>query len=358
MITFGLIITILLIILGFLFKSNKIISVLQFLWIAILLIGSNGGMDYNVHEMIFSEATSNFNLLSLSWLYKLICFLFGNMGYEFVVMNSIVSILILIILYKLIFTNTKNSAMTLSLFMIFPLADCIIQKRNFAALGIGLIGLFLLLRESKPKDRILSFVLILISAQVHPLFYVYLLVWFLMKYDYNKLRYMVLLLTVLGFFLIPITPNLASFFMSDSKINFYFYTAKIPLYQSLCWWILHACFYMLFQIIFKFSKIDNKNKKIINNLQKLNLIMFIFIFLYYYEPSFFRIYRNVLILFYIGVGICFESKKLLKNQFYAYLCLIIFAVLVFISQFVIFGDFGFERLINPIFEDNYILNGG
>ena len=242
--------------------------------------------------------------------------------------------------------------------MIFPLADCIIQKRNFAALGIGLSGFYFLLRDNKTYDKTLSFVLILLSAQIHPLFYVYLLVWLLFKFDYNKLKYIVFFLVILGFCIIPIAPKLASLFMSSSKVNFYFYTAKIPLYQSVCWWILHFLFFSLFNIIFKYSKIDSKNNKFIINLKKLNLILFIFLFLYYYEPSFFRIYRNLLILFYIGVAICFESKSLFKNQFYAYLCLIIFVFLVFISQFVVFGDFGFERLINPILKIIIYLNRG
>ena len=109
MIIFGLIITIILIILGFLFKNNKIITVLQFAWIFVLLVGSNGGMDYNVHEMIFSESINNFSFFSLSWVYRFICLLFGNMGYDFVVMNSFVSIIILVILYKLISYNTSNT---------------------------------------------------------------------------------------------------------------------------------------------------------------------------------------------------------------------------------------------------------
>lgn len=352
--TIWFILTIIIIILGFLFNKSKFYNYIQFIWIGILMAGNAGGMDFNVHEFIFNEAgESGVIFLSSSWLYKLFCNVFFILGYTFTNMNTIISILSLIVIYKLINNNTEKRCLVTSLFMIFPFADCIIQKRNFCAMIFAIIGLWFLLKNQN-ENKLKSLILIIIAAQIHPTFYVYLLVWFLFKFDLKKIKKYIPILIVISFIMIPIIPKLASFIFPGSKITFYFETAKIPLYQSICWWILHYVYFILFNIIFKLTECEDKT--ILNGLTKLNYIMLIFLCLYYYEPTFFRIYRNLLLIFFIGIGICYDLEKGLPKKKLGYtILLVLFSVLVFTSQFVIFGDFGFDRLIVPIFTENLIL---
>lgn len=353
------IITIFIIILGFIFNKSKIFNVIQFIWIGILMAGNTGGMDFNVHEWFFYGAVENgVTIFANSWLFGLICQIFGKMGMNFIQTNLIVSVILLFLIYSIIHKNTKLCSLVTSLFMIFPLADSIIQKRNFWAMAIGTLAFLILLNNPDKKGKIKSLVLILVATQIHPTFYVYLIVWILIKLDLEKIKRIIKVLIIISFIIIPVLPNLAAIIFPASKITLYFTTLKIPLYQSVCWWILHIIYFILFNCIIKYSTVEDGKKMVfLNNLLKLNYIMLIFMCLYYYEPTFFRIYRNTLILFYIGIGICYDSQKFLtKYKFLYTMALVIFSILVFTSQFIIFGKFGFNGLIKPIFTENMLFN--
>lgn len=355
----SLIFTILLIIMGFIFKKSKILWGIQIFWMWILMAGSIGGVDWTTHNNIFYEALS-VKIFDDSWLYKLFCYPFVSNGYTFATFNLVISTILLILLFAIIKKNSKNVCTVTSLIYIFPLADSIIQKRNFCALVIFLLGVLPLIKGEK-KSNIKFLIFTFLAAQIHSSYYLYFLIFPLMKLDYKKLNKILSIILVMAFIAIPFIPKIAMVFVPSSKVNFYFSTLKIPLYQSICWWCLQLIFTFLFFKLFDTNSklieylkinIDEKTKEEYDKLKQLNKILLIFMPLYYYEPTFFRFFRNMLFVNYIYISKIFDkTDKNYKEVVLVFGAIICFALLVFLSQFVIFGK-GFNYLGVPIFEAN------
>ena len=355
----SLLFTTLLIIAGFVFKKSKMLWSIQILWMWILMAGSNGGVDWTTHNNIFYSSLS-FKVFDDSWLYKLFCYPFVKNGYDFATFNLVISTVLLIILFGIIKRNSKNICAVTSLIYIFPLADSIIQKRNFCALIIFLLGIFPLLKSEK-KSSIKFCIFTFLAAQVHSSYYLYFLILPLMKLDYEKLNKAIVFFLMGAFIAIPFIPKIAMIFVPAAKVNFYFSTLKIPLYQSICWWSLQLIFTYLFlkefdinSKLMKYLKIeeDINEKSEYSKLKQFNKILLIFMPLYYYEPTFFRFFRNMLFVNYIYISKIFDkTEKNYKDVIMVFGSIVCFALLVFLSQFVLFGK-GFDYLGVPIFEAN------
>lgn len=354
-----LLITIVLIVLGFIFRKSKILWTIQILWMWILMAGSNGGVDWTTHTNIFYSSGS-IEIFGDSWLYKIMCLPFLEKGLGFYEFNFVISTILIVIMCYLIKKYSKNYCFVTSLIYIYPLADSIIQKRNFCALVIFLCGILPLIKNEK-RCNLKFLIFTIIAAQIHSSFYLYLLILPLLLLKDKKLNNYIKILVPICFLLIPFIPKIAQLFVPAAKVNFYFYQLKIPFYQSVCWWILQITFTLLFSKIIKANKEINKflgNDYIENNrLDKLNKIMLLFMPFYYYEPTFFRFYRNILFVNYIECSKIFDSADVLYKKTASTVGLMAcFAVIVFLSQFVFFGK-GFEYLVVPIFEQNSILGG-
>ncbi|PQH03427.1 hypothetical protein CUS45_13305, partial [Enterococcus faecium] len=78
---------------------------------------------------------------------------------------------------------------------------------------------------------------------------------------------------------------------------------------------------------------------------------------YYYNSTFFRFVRNLLIIFYANIanfepiGYVFTKSLIIKNVIYISLL-----VSLFMFFYVFFGDLDFSDLVKPIFEYNKILD--
>ena len=357
--TISLLITIFLIFLGIIFRKNKVIWGIQILWIWILLSFNTGGSDWNVHKHFFVSSINGFSIFSSAWLYQLICYPFAKLGIDFFYMNFIVSTIALIFYLRLIYKNSDKYCFVTSLFMIFPLADSIIQKRNFLACIIFLYGVFKVLNEE--KNYTLKYTIYtLIAAQIHSAFYIYLVFIPFLSCNIKSLKKYIPMFTIIAFCMIPFFPYIAKLLLGSTslafKVDYYFKTFKIPFYQSCCWWILHLVFYFIFK---KFSNssygLSEKEQKMKLVLDKLNLLLLLLIPLYYYEATFFRLYRNLLLVNYIFLGkYIYKNNKWTKDMFFGTAVTVCFITLVFCSQFVMFG-LGFDFLVKPLFENNLVI---
>lgn len=355
----SLLITIFLITLGFIYRKNKFVWFLQFIWMWILMAGSNGGVDWTVHKDIFTKYSLNFKILDESWLYKMFCYPFVINGYTFYQFNFVISTILLLVLFHLIKKYSKNVCFVTSLIYIYPLADSIIQKRNFCALVIFLCGIFPLIYKEKRGD--IKFILCtFLAAQVHMSYYLYFIIYPLIKLENKYLNKVIKNAVFLAFLCTPFIPQIASLFVNSEKVKFYFLELKIPFYQSCCWWGVQMIFTYLFAKINNIKNTINENLNIKTenyneNALKLNKIMLVFMPLYYYEPTFFRFFRNIIFVNYVEASSIFDNKNTIyKNEFIIMFILVLFVILMFLSQFVFFGK-GFEYLCIPIFQANSFL---
>lgn len=355
-------ITILLIVCGLINKNSKIIYILQMLWIWILIAFNTGGMDWVVHEQIF-EASFNISykitfeeIINGGMFYNYICKFFSILGYDFFIVNLFLSTIEIFILHKIITKNTKNRCIVLSLFIVYPLVETIIQKRNFAASICILMGMNFLLQDR--KGNILKYIICcLIAAQFHVVAYIYILFAFLYKIDIKKLEKLIPIVCIVGYILIPVLPRLAAFIFPASKVQLYFYDLRLGIIDTVCWTILHILFVYLLKRFRNQAMKENKEEvKFTDKVYKINLISLIFLPLYYYEPTFIRIFRNLLILDYIVISYYFPTGSFIKKKVFENILLYIsFLIMVFLLVYVITGR-GFYVLVEPLFYNNLIFN--
>lgn len=349
-----LFISVILCILGFLFKKSKIVSYIQVIWMIILMGGNCNGMDYDVHLIYYSSALTA-KVGDNAWLYKFICKPFAINGFEFYICNMVITITLMIILYKSIKRKTQNISMVLSLMYIFPFIDCIIQKRNFCASVIFIIGTILYLENNKKRNLIIA---ILIASQIHPSFYMYIIILpiIFLKKNYKFFLGSGIIVAFLGMLYIPkLSQLLLGGTVYASKINLYFVQLKIPLYQAICWMILHTIFVCVFYYILENSKRNCKDENVIKELdmlKKINSSTLLYMPFYYYEPTFFRFFRNLLIVNYIYYAFCMKKYyKNTKNNFMIDIFLVVYLILIFLTQYVFLG-YGFDILVKPLLENN------
>ena len=117
--------------------------------------------------------------------------------------------------------------------------------------------------------------------------------------------------------------------------------------------ILHFMFFILISLFVK--KVKNNNEKDNSyeiEIYKLNMISLLLIPLYYYEPTFIRIYRGLLVFNYILIAN--KESKLTKNRFYFTALWFLYLIIVYLLIYVITGS-GFDSVVEPEFVNNYFI---
>lgn len=349
-------ITIILIALGFIFNKSKLILGIQFIWMWILIGLNNGGTDYDVYQGIFRTAY-NFKIFGYTdSLFYSIYYLFKNSDKTLIFANSVMTIISLILIFSRTLKFTNKKGIVTSLMLVFPLIDNIIQKKNFYASSIVILSFSLLLNEKVKHRKILSLIMIIIASRIHSSALIYLIFWFLYMIPIEKIKKILPVLLTGAFISIPIIPKIASIFFHSAKIQLYFYTLKISAFDSICWMILHLVFTIIIIIFCKQPKsgLTDEQKKYEQNVYKLNLILLIMLPLYYYEPTFFRIYRNLMIFNYIVIANR-QSKLTNKTSLFLTISWIAYIIATFLLTDVIIAD-AYRIKIVSSFTNNEFLN--
>lgn len=153
--------TIVLICLGFYKKRSLILSRLQMVWIWIIIALNNGGMDFAGNREIYEYSINEtIRFPSGGWLSALLARLSGFYGLSYWQYNAILCTVVLIILFVVINKFTEQVSLYLSLFMIFPFAESVIQKRWFLMMVLAFVA-FICVSENKYVYAILWFILAL-----------------------------------------------------------------------------------------------------------------------------------------------------------------------------------------------------
>jgi len=354
---FYMAITIFLIIFGFFIKKSKFLYFIQMFWMWILIAFNNGGADYRVHLNIYNASVnSDINLLNGSSLYFLLCKIFYQRGFHFISLNILLSTFICIYLYIFIKSKSKNPCFAVSLFYLYPLADCIIQKRWFLANTIILIGLDILLKNTKKiKNICIFFVFLVIAYQIHVAAIIYIILGILVMMPEEKIRKIMFIFIIGAYSSIPIIPSIAALFFPKSKVQLYFEILRLGFFDFFAWTFFNLSFVFLFWLIYKYYGFDNSNK-ISKDTYALNRGACVYLPLYYYEPTFIRFYRGILLYNYICISNIQPKNSIYKKN--VLICTIIGiaeSMAAFVFIYIITG-MGFDKLVLPIFENNIVLN--
>lgn len=346
--------TAILVILGLIFKKSKILFLCQIIFAWILLAFNTDSADYIVHLNIFNSVQKDISIISnKGGLYSLICYFFRSNNLEFEIMNILLNTLAMIVLIVIINKLTDKVCFVTSLFFIFPYFNYVIQKRFFLASVIIVLALYFELRNRK-GDRIISVILCIVAAQIHVTAYTYLVYIFLFRVPMKKLKKILPIMILLSIILIPVLPKLALIVFPASKVELYFLKLKLGIDDALFWTCFHLLFVLIIYILYKKNK--SEGNIFLEKVLKLNLISLIFVSLYYYEPTFFRIFRTLLIFNYICLAnMQLNGVAIKKKMFFITNFQICYALFSFIVVHIIVS-MGFDKIILPIFESNMIIN--
>lgn len=347
-----------LVILGFIYKNNKRIFNLQFLWIWILVSFNNGGSDYVGYQDMFKAFSLHldFNFLTGGKLYSLGAYLFNKIGFSLEEYTFFTTTIALLLIYYLMKKYSSNISFVNSCLILFPLTDNIIQKRNFLAMVAILYGILFLIEKNRYYTiKFLFFVLV--SYNFHILGIVYLFLILIPYFSLKSIKIISYIGTIFTIIIIPFLDKIAKFCFSfvSSKVNVYFedLSLRLPLHKVAFFVFIHLV--MFYFVLFFYKTLKEKNKFSIS-IMKLNYLFLLVIPLYYYNSTFLRFYRNVFLLNYIFIGNCLVKKEVNKLKENTGIFFIIYLISLFLIMYVLFGQARYEGLIKPLFEHNYILN--
>ena len=225
-----------LIILGFLFVKNRGVAAAILIFDWILFAFNRGNADYIPYFQIFNHAkiSASVDFISESG-WQFLCVLsrdFFHMGYES--FRAFVSTIALIILFCGAIHFTKNIALFMALFNVFPMLLFIVQIRSFLAFAIVFFGIRFL--EKKNTPNVIAYILLVILATtIHTSSLFYLLFLIVVYIDNSKLTKAVLIWCIAGIAIVlPLFTRFSGVFGKYSK----YLKGEVSTFSKICILIL------------------------------------------------------------------------------------------------------------------------
>lgn len=346
---------IVLILLGVFFRKSNILFAIQGLWMVILFGFNCGGMDFIGNENIYLNATPKVGLYDMFTNY--LSYSFRMHGIDFVHYNLYVGIMVFLLLFWVISKFTANRSFVLSLIMIYPFVEFVIQKRYFYCMVLLVCAMAFL--NMKNRFGYIGFcILVFIAMQFHAsaaIFYVFVIYYLLPKKYRKKVFVSLAILFAVGYRFIP---DIASKFVAAQKVQLYFYTlaGNSSFFKFIFWVCLHCSYIYLFRWFVGKEKVE-QNKQLSSNVLDYNYISLVFMPLYAFDPVFFRLYRPIIIWNYICLANCIQHRKhfITLSKVKMIILQVGLCVGTFIIFYVLVGA-GFDKQVVPIFDENLFLN--
>lgn len=184
---FSIVLTLAFIILGLFRKDSKFITSVLLVLIYVLFAFEHSDGDYEGYLDMFAEITSGLDLI-YEPLYVWSCMLAGNYGLDFDNMRMIISLFEVVILYYVTWRYTKNTAMVLALFFIFPATLDAELFRFLFGMMMSILGVSFLITYRSKKNIALYLLCVSIGALYHTSCWLYLIYLLLLIEDSKKLR--------------------------------------------------------------------------------------------------------------------------------------------------------------------------
>ena len=349
-------ITIIMILLGFIFRQSRILFALQGIWLWILTGFNSGGVDFAINQDLFMNSQLNLSVgEGLTVLYDF----FKNRGMNFITYNVITTLIAYILIFYIINKNSKNKCIVASLLYFYPAVDFVVQKRFFLAMALLLVAVQYLGKEDK-KSRIKYIFLVLLSALCHVsalLYFVPFVFQFVQKKYRNKL---IIILSLIGIVISKYLGKILSFlpFVSSTKIQLYFVdlSANSNMFKFMFWCFWQLAFWVILYYLNVYLKREQSDHDVIQKTYNLNIDFMCILPFYAFDPVFVRLFRPVVIFDYIAVSAMLQNgKRQYKIVLKAILLMVALSVCSFVIFYIITGV-GFEQMVLGTFKNNIILS--
>lgn len=360
-IQFCFLLVLMIIVMGFVLPKSKVLFVFQAAVMWFLMALNNGGADYQANEAFYMSANvgSIKKFFLDSGIYQGLCMFFRHINLDFPQAYSILCTVALLLVFFKVYHTAKKQCLVLSLCMLYPFVDFIIQKRNFLIVPVLMYIFPFLFKKTKTGDFIYCAGCVLCGL-IHVTGYVYLLFFFVYKIlSIRKIKkyFLLNILLLLGAEVLcfPFLPNIASLFFPKAKVTLYFYSmlsSKAGAMYTIC---AHLLFCGMVEYVCLRCRKRNSNPELTDELKYLFRISLLFIPLYFYGAVFARIYIYMLPYAYIVFSnVFFVLKRPVKSSFIFYGAVLSGISLISIINYGLYHS-GFIRLVIPLFENNILI---
>jgi hypothetical protein len=212
-----------LIVLGFVFSKNKVLTVVMLLFMWALLAYNRDNADYQNYMNIYNNIRDG-NLWGTTvdeegfiYLCRFCSTVLGLDYYQFLVLYSTICTVLFAVMVKL---YTENSNIVIALFMIYSYWCMICQVRSYLATILAMIGLYFLFHHDGKMSWILFFAFVIAGGFFHRTAWFF-LPFFVVKITNMKTIVIVTAAASVGFLSlrVPFVTKLVGLVLSQQKIN-------------------------------------------------------------------------------------------------------------------------------------------
>ena len=212
-----------LIVLGFVFPKNRVLTVVMLLFMWALLAYNRDNADYQNYMNIYNNIRDG-NLWGTTvdeegfiYLCRFCSTVLGLDYYQFLVLYSTICTVLFAVMVKL---YTENSNIVISLFMIYSYWCMICQVRSYLATILAMIGLYFLFYHDGKMSWILFFAFVIAGGFFHRTAWFF-LPFFVVKITNMKTIVIVTAAASVGFLSlrVPFVTKLVGLVLSQQKIN-------------------------------------------------------------------------------------------------------------------------------------------
>lgn len=347
-----MLVTILLILSGLIFKRSRIVTIFLLAWEYILIGFNDGGPDIDTYHLMYAESSIvNFGF-SKGGLWSSWNVLTKNLGLNFIQSHALIMIAVMILMYVGIRKLTKNVNFVFALMMIYPLPDMVIQRRQVIAMAIIIYALHFL-KDKKFFHQICFVGLIIGAYGFHEMSLLFMPLIIVPYLNVNHIFRTMLIFEFLSIFLSTIMMKYATNFFSESKVALYTESLQISKIKTIPFIIIHVAMIMLAYYLSKQKKDYAESNSSDELLLKISMVSIIYTPLYFTNTTFFRYFRSIIPAVFAYLS---DDQRKLENRWKFFFISILSVIGFNLFFYVLFGQFGFEGLILPIFRDNALFN--
>lgn len=350
-----------LMILGIVKKKSKLLFILQIVWLWIFMGGNNVNADYANYEYRYKLISMSGIKLNREVLYDIFSFLSQLLGFNYVGFRMLIVAIALLLIGITLKKYSYNPCFALSLFMLYPLLDSIIQMRTLITMAILVFSIKYLI-EDKRGNTIKFIICILIASGFHNLALFYLILVLSKFCDIKQCAKVSAIMLVVSIVAVSVLPQMAALIISKENVTAYFDSPnRLSIYKVIGIIIWQLCGMILTFLVngkimkgkvsFVTSNNEiNKENKAINTISKINVLLSVIFPFYIFSSLFMRVYRSTLLLNYLAFSN--KSKQGRKyNVTIPELLFVLYALLTFI-YFNCISNNMFETIVRVIYENN------
>lgn len=326
-------------------KLSRFYYIFCVFFIMFLLLFFSGNFknpDYNNYVKMYEQAQPTFfSIKSTEFGFITLLFFAKTLGFTYQFFIFFIASICFLLISKTIFSNSPEPISVFYFWFLFPFLLDAVQIRNFIAMSIVIFAISFLL-ENKKNALFKYIVLILIAMSFHMLASFFLI--FILYKKRNLIPYIVLIICCVFIFYYII-----KHYIQSAKFSFYFFNNSTIL-GFLIPATIHIIILLLNNFLFKKNSFKYSSKElqyfqVCNQIGKLSCT---FIPFYYINSQFIRLFRNIIILFYIAFSIHFRYLKPAKRILFFLLFL---GCILFLLYVYVIKD-NYISVIQAVFKNN------